>query len=57
MQSKTLIWIGLFVGSTIGGYIPVLWGASMLSLSSVLLGGVGGIAGVWVGWKLTQFYL
>ena len=31
------IWIGIFVGSTIGGLIPEIWGGDMLSYSGVLL--------------------
>ena len=27
MPRKTLIWIGLFISSVVGSYIPVLWGA------------------------------
>jgi hypothetical protein len=51
MHTKPLIWIGLFVGSTVGGLVPSLWGAGMLSGSSILLGGVGGVAGIILGYK------
>ncbi len=51
MSSKSIIWVGMAVGSTIGGLIPNLWGANFLSLSSVLLTAVGGILGIWVGYK------
>ncbi len=54
MQSRSLVWIGLTVGSTIGGLIPELWGASFLSLSSVFLTAVGGIAGIWLGFQISQ---
>jgi predicted MFS family arabinose efflux permease len=47
-----LIWLGLFVGSTVGGLVPSLWGADMLSFSSVLLSGVGGVLGIWLGYRL-----
>lgn len=52
MSSKTLIWIGMGVGGTIGGLLPYLWGASYLSFSSVILTGVGGLVGIWAGYKL-----
>jgi hypothetical protein len=52
MSKKTWIWIGLFIFSTIGGMIPELWGDSFLSYSSVLLTAVGGLFGIWVGFKL-----
>ena len=52
MSTKSLIWIGLSIGSTIGAYVPALWGGSLFSLSSVLLTAVGGLAGIWTGFKL-----
>ncbi len=55
MERKQLIWLGLFVGSTIGGLIPELWGAGMLSFSSILLSAVGGIAGIYGGLKLSDY--
>jgi hypothetical protein len=53
MRSK-LIWLGLFVGSTIGGFLPSLWGDSLFSLSSVILTAVGGLVGIWLGFKLSD---
>lgn len=52
MERSKLIWIFLFVGSTIGGFIPELWGAGMLSFSGVIFTAVGGFAGIWLGYKL-----
>ena len=52
MSTKTIIWICLTIGSTLGSYLPVLWGDSFLSYSSLLLSGVGGIAGVLIGLKI-----
>ena len=54
MSSKSLIWIFMFIGSSVGGFIPTLWGAGFLSLSSVFLTAIGGIAGIWLGFKLGQ---
>lgn len=54
MSRKTLIWIGMAVGSAAGGYAPLLWGASLLSFSSVLLSAVGGLVGIWIGFKLSE---
>jgi len=42
------------VGSTIGSYIPLLWGAGVFSFSSIILGAVGAIAGIWIAFKLTH---
>jgi len=49
--------IGAIVGSSIGGYVPVLWGGSMLSLSGVLFSMAGGFAGIWVGYRIGQSIL
>jgi hypothetical protein len=57
MNLKKLCYIGAFVGSSIGGYAPVLWGGSMFSLSGVLLSMVGGLAGIWVGYRIGQSIL
>jgi len=54
MNSKSLIMIGLVVGSALGSYAPMLWGAGWLSLSSVLLGGIGGLLGIWGGYRLSR---
>ena len=54
MQTPRAIWVGIFIGSTIGGAIPQLWGANIFSFSSVILGAVGAFAGLYVGFKLSQ---
>jgi hypothetical protein len=52
-SERASIWIGILIGSTIGGMIPLLWGDDMLSYSSVLLSGAGALAGLWVGFKMS----
>ncbi len=42
----------MFAGSGIGSVVPLLWGASAFSLSSVVLSAVGGIAGIWAGYHV-----
>lgn len=54
MPRKTLIWIGILVGSTIGNFIPMLWGASILSLSSIVLSATGGFIGIWFGFRFGE---
>ncbi len=54
MNSKTLIMIGMAVGSTLGSCVPTLWGAGWLSIASVLFGGVGGLLGIWAGYKVSR---
>jgi len=44
---KKAIWFGMFVGSTVGGCVPMLWHASMFSLSGIILSTLGGVAGIW----------
>jgi uncharacterized membrane protein YeaQ/YmgE (transglycosylase-associated protein family) len=51
MQKR--IWLGVLIGSVIGGFIPDLWGADLFSYSSVLLSTIGGFAGLWLGYKMS----
>ncbi len=51
MQSR--IWLGVLIGSTIGGLVPALWHADPFSYASVWLGGIGGFAGLWIGYKMS----
>jgi hypothetical protein len=51
---RSAIWIGVFIGSTIGGLIPLLWGDDMLSYSGVLLSGVGVFVGLWLGSRASR---
>ena len=55
MSTKTLVTIGMVIGSLAGGYLPVLWGGSALSFSSIIFSGIGGILGVYLGYKLSKF--
>lgn len=51
---KILIMTFMVIGSSVGGYVPVLWGGSVFSMSSVFFGAVGGLAGIWIGYRLAQ---
>jgi len=51
MQKR--IWLGVVIGSVIGGFIPDLWGADLFSYSSVLLSTIGALAGLWLGYKMS----
>jgi hypothetical protein len=53
MYSKLLIWIGVLVGSTLGGAIPSVLGADIFSLWGVIGSAVGGLVGIWVAVKLS----
>jgi hypothetical protein len=42
------VWVYVFIGSTIGGFVPELWGADMISYAGVLFSGIGALVGLWV---------
>jgi hypothetical protein len=48
---KARIWVGVLIGSTIGGFIPELWGDDIFSYSSVLLSGIGGFIGLYIAYS------
>ena len=53
-MTKKFIWIGLFVGSTLGNMVPMIWGGDAISVSGFLFSLVGGIAGIWAGYRISQ---
>ncbi len=55
-MTKKFIWIGFFVGSTVGNMVPVLWGGDAMSLTGFGLSIVGGVVGIWAGYRLGQSY-
>ena len=52
MSAKSFIWGGMIAGSTVGGLLPYLWGGDFFS--STIWGTVGGLAGIWAGFKLAK---
>lgn len=54
MSAKSFIMIGMVVGSTIGGFLPELWGGGIFSFSSVILTFIGGAIGIWAGYKISR---
>ncbi len=54
MSLKSLIWIGMGLGSFVGGYVPSLWGADMISFSGLFGSFIGGFVGIWGAYKLHQ---
>ena len=55
-MSRSVTWMGMLVGSTLGGLIPELWGADLFSFSSVLFTALGGIAGIWLAFTISRNY-
>jgi hypothetical protein len=54
MRTPAAVWVGIFVGSTIGSIIPEMWGASIFSFSSIIFSALGAFAGLYIGFKMTQ---
>ena len=54
MESKRMIYLGMLLGGTIGGYLPTLWGDSYFSFWSLILNAVGAIIGIYIAFKLTR---
>ena len=55
MDTKKMVWLGLFVGSTVGAIVglPLDHGNS-LGFWSFTLGTVGSFLGIWAGYKISQ---
>lgn len=51
-MTKKLILVSLFIGSTLGGYLPILWGGSAFSFASILCSGIGGFTGIYCGYVI-----
>ena len=51
-MERRLIWLCAAVGGTIGSFVPALWGGSDMSLTSLVFGLIGGVAGMVVGARL-----
>ena len=52
MGERFYYMVGMSLGSFIGGFIPNLWGASMMSFSGIFFSAVGGIVGIWLVYKM-----
>ena len=52
MSTKSAVWIGLFIGSTIGSAVPLLWNGSVFAY--MLWSSLGAVAGIWIGFKLAH---
>jgi hypothetical protein len=51
---RSVIGLCIGFGTVVGGYVPDLWGASSFSVQSLLFGAIGGIAGLWLGIRLSD---
>ncbi len=48
------MYLGITIGSVVGGYLASWFGAGWFSYTSVLISGVGSIIGFLIGYKLTN---
>lgn len=56
MSAKGLIWIGVFIGSTVGGWLGALAGhGNWFGWQSVVGGVIGSFTGIYVGYKASQY--
>ena len=55
LTPKRLIVIGMIAGSVLGGWLPSLWGAGGITMSAMIGSTIGGLAGIWAGWKISQY--
>ncbi len=54
-MNKFIIMLGATIGSIAGAYVPSLFGdTDLLSGWSILAGTIGGIVGIWLGYKIAQ---
>lgn len=53
-----MIFVGLTIGGTIGSWIgAIMTGNNWFSLTSIMLGCVGSLIGIWAGYKVYRDYL
>ncbi len=53
-MGRSAIGLMAFLGMTVGGFVPELWGAGSFSMQSLLFSALGGVAGVWFGVRLAD---
>lgn len=54
VMSKAVMYIIISVTTVIGGWVPTLFGASMLDMASIFGSVIGGFVGIFIYWKMRQ---
>jgi len=54
MPSKTIIYLAAIIGSIVGGFIPTLWEAGFLSVSSLIFSTLGALLAIFLVLKFFQ---
>lgn len=55
-MDRKILFMCITVGSTIGGYLPVLVGQGDFSFASIVGGFLGGVAGVFVARRIDESF-
>ncbi|MBV8065195.1 MAG: hypothetical protein JOY73_06710 [Actinobacteria bacterium] len=53
-MGRGVIGMGVMMGTLIGSFVPSLWGASQFGMQSLLFSGVGGVIGLWAGFRIAE---
>lgn len=54
MPSKFLIYLFLTIGSVAGSFVPMIFGAGILSYWSALGSGIGALIGIYLAFKVAK---
>jgi hypothetical protein len=54
MESKRIIYIGMFLGGMLGGYIPTVFGTQYFSMWSIFGNAIGALFGIYIAFKLSR---
>ncbi|HXY17994.1 MAG TPA: hypothetical protein VEH48_01055, partial [Candidatus Nitrosopolaris sp.] len=55
-MSKGYVYLWIFIGSSVGSYLPVLFHQGFFSASSIIAGAVGAFAGIWIAVKTQDMF-
>ncbi len=55
-MQKLFVTLGMIVGSVAGGYLPMLFGAGLFSIASVVTSTIGALLGIYIGYRLGEDY-